>query len=145
MEKLRNILVPLDGSDCAEMVIPQLEILAKALNANISLLRVAHVHMPIPIIFLGANPIDAETTVISEAEEYLKAVEQKLNAMGLHVDSHVRYGLEAEEILDFAEKNQVDMVAMTTHGRGGVKGFFGSVAVKVLRHSSKPVFLVRCP
>jgi len=140
MEKFRKILVPLDGSDCAENVFLQLEILAKELKATLCLLRVAYAHT-----FPGADPTNAEVKVVREAEEYLKKVEEKLKAKGFNVDSHVRYGMDADEILDHAAQKEIDMVAMTTHGRSGVKRFLlGSVAEKVLRHSPKPIFLVRC-
>lgn len=140
MEKFERILVPLDGSDCAENVLPKVEKLAKDLKASIALLRVTIAHT-----FPGADPTDAEVKVVREAEQYLSKVEEGLKKKGLKVDSHVRYGNDAEEILDHAAQKDIDIVAMTTHGRGGVKRFLlGSVAEKVLRHSPKPVFLVRC-
>ena len=140
MEKLDRILVPLDGSGCAEMILPKLEKLATELKASIALLRVAYAH-----IFPGADPTDAEVKVVREAEEYLRGIENRLNAKGFKVDSHVRYGNDAEEILDHAAQKDIDLIAMTTHGRSGVKRFLiGSVAEKILRHSPKPVFLVRC-
>jgi nucleotide-binding universal stress UspA family protein len=83
--------------------------------------------------------------VVQEAETYLKKVEDQLKAKGFRVDSHVRYGNDAEEILDHARQKDIDLIAMTTHGRSGVKRFLlGSVAEKVLRYSPKPIFLVRC-
>jgi nucleotide-binding universal stress UspA family protein len=95
--------------------------------------------------FPGADPTDAQVNVVREAEEYLSKVEEGLKKKGLKVDRHVRYGNDAEEILDHAAEKDIDIVAMTTHGRSGVKRFLlGSVAEKVLRHSPKPVFLVRC-
>jgi nucleotide-binding universal stress UspA family protein len=140
MEKLDRILVPLDGSDCAEMIFPKLEKLATELKASIALLRVAYAHT-----FPSADPTDAEIKVVREAEEYLRGIENRLKAKGFKVDSHVRYGDEAEEILDHAAQKDVDFIAMTTHGRSGVKRFLiGSVAEKILRHSPKPIFLVRC-
>jgi nucleotide-binding universal stress UspA family protein len=140
MEKFERILVPLDGSDCAEIVLPKVEKLAKDLKASIALLRVAIAHT-----FPGADPTDAEVKVVRDAEQYLSNIEEGLKKKGLKVDSHVRYGNDAEEILDHAAQKDIDIVAMTTHGRGGVKRFLlGSVAEKVLRHSPKPVFLVRC-
>jgi nucleotide-binding universal stress UspA family protein len=140
MERFERILVPLDGSDCAENVLPKVEKLAKDLKASIALLRVVITHT-----FPGVDPTDAEVKVVREAEGYLSKVEEMLEKKGLKVDSHVRYGNDAEEILDHAAQKDIDIVAMTTHGRGGVKRFLlGSVAEKVLRHSPKPVFLVRC-
>jgi nucleotide-binding universal stress UspA family protein len=61
------------------------------------------------------------------------------------VESHVRYGDEAGEILDHAAQKDIDLIAMSTHGRSGVKRWLlGSVAEKLLSHATKPIFLVRC-
>lgn len=140
MKGLERILVPLDGSGCAENVLPKVEELATELKASISLLRVVYAHT-----FPGMDATEAEVKVVREAEEYLGKIEKRLKAKGFKVDSHVRYGNDAEEILDHAAQKDVDFIAMTTHGRSGVKRFLlGSVVEKVLRHSSKPIFLVRC-
>ena len=140
MERMERILVPLDGSGCAEVVLPSVEKLAKELKASVALLRVVYAHT-----FPGVDPTDAEVKVVREGEDYLRSIEERLKAKGLKVDSHVRYGVDAEEILDHAAQKDIDFVAMTTHGRSGVKRFLiGSVAEKILRHSPKPVFLVRC-
>ena len=140
MEKFERVLVPLDGSDCAEMILPKVEKLAADLKASIALLQVVYAHT-----FPGVDPTEAEVAVVRKAEEYLKKIEGQFKAKGFKVDSHVRYGDDAEEILDHASQKDIDMIAMTTHGRSGVKRFLlGSVAEKILRHASKPIFLVRC-
>ena len=140
MEKFERILVPMDGSDCAEMILPKLEKLATDLKASIALLQVVYAHT-----FPGTDPTDAEVAVVRKAEEYLEKIKKQMEAKGLKADTHVRYGQDAEEILDHASQKDIDLVAMTTHGRSGVKRFLlGSVAEKILRHSPKPVFLVRC-
>ena len=140
MVKFERILVPLDGSSCAENILPAVEKLATDLKASVALLRVAVAHT-----FPGVDPTDAEVKVVREAEDYLAGIEKRLKAKGLKVDSHVRYGDDAEEILNHAGLKEVDLVAMSTHGRSGVGRFLiGSVAEKVLRHSPKPVFLARC-
>jgi nucleotide-binding universal stress UspA family protein len=140
MEKFERILVPLDGSQCAENILPKVEKLAADLKASIALLRVALAHT-----FPGADPTEAEVAVVREAEEYLQGIEERLKAKGFRVDSHVRYGDEAEEIMDHAAQKDIDLIAMSTHGRSGVKRFLlGSVAEKLLRHAPKPIFLVRC-
>ncbi|HYA94577.1 MAG TPA: universal stress protein [Thermodesulfobacteriota bacterium] len=140
MAGLKRILVPLDGSECAENVLPMVERLATELKASIALLRVAYAYT-----FPGTDPTEAEVKVVREAEEYLRKIEDRLKAKGFKVDSHVRYGHDAEEILDHAAEKDIDFIAMTTHGRSGVKRFLlGSVAEKLLRHSPKPIFLVRC-
>ena len=140
METHEKILVPLDGSQCAENIIPTVEKLATDFKADISLLRVALAHT-----FPGMDPTDAEVKVIREAEEYLAGVEERLKAKGFKVDSHIRYGNDAEEILNHAAQKDIGLIAMSSHGHGGVKRFFlGSVAEKLMRHSPKPIYLVRC-
>jgi nucleotide-binding universal stress UspA family protein len=140
MERYKKILVPLDGSECAERILPKVEKLATELKATISLLRVAYAHT-----FPGVDPTEAEVAVVREAEEYLHGLEERLKAKGFKVDSHVRYGDEAEEILDHSAQKDIDLIAMSTHGRSGVKRWLlGSVAEKILRHATKPIFLVRC-
>jgi nucleotide-binding universal stress UspA family protein len=140
MEKEERILVPLDGSKCAETVIPRVEELIAGKETGICLLRVVSAST-----FPGVDPTEAQVKVVREAEDYLEGLKEHLRAKGLDVDTHVRYGDDAEEILDHAAQKEIDLIAMSTHGRSGVKRFFlGSVAEKVLRHSPKPVYLVRC-
>lgn len=140
MQKIERILVPLDGSKCAEMVFPTMEKLAADLKAVAVLLRVAYAHV-IP----GADPTEAQVKVVHEAEDYLKEIGNQWAAKGIKAETHVRYGHDAEEILDHAVQPDIDLIAMTTHGRSGIKRFLlGSVAEKVLRHSPKPILLVRC-
>jgi len=140
MEASGRILVPLDGSDCAENIIPQVEELASTLKAGICLLRVASAHT-----FPGVDRTEAEVKVVREAEKYLQGWESCLKAKGLDVDTHVRYGDSVEEILDHAAQKEIGLIAMSTFGHRGVKRFlFGSVAEKVVQHTPKPVFVVRC-
>jgi nucleotide-binding universal stress UspA family protein len=118
MEKEERILVPLDGSECAETILPRVEELVAGKKTGICLLRV--VFAP---IFPGVDPTEAQVKVVREAEEYLQGLKDRLRAEGLDVDIHVRYGDDVEEILDHAARREIDLVAMSTHGRSGVKLF----------------------
>jgi len=139
MEKDQRILVPLDGTDCGENILPKVEELASNLRAGICLLRVTSAHT-----FPGADPTEAEVKVVREAEEYLKSLEDQLKAKGFDVDTHVRYGNEVDEILDHAAQKEIELIAMS-RGHRGLKHFLlGCVAEKVLHHAPKPVFLVQC-
>ncbi len=136
----KRILVPLDGSKCAEYIIPKVEELAERKKEGISLLRVAMAHT-----FPGVDQTEAQVEVVREAEEYLRGLGGLLKAKGFNVDTHVRYGNEAEEILDHAAQKEIDLIAMSTPRHRGVKHFFmGCVAEKIMRHAPKPVFLVQC-
>jgi nucleotide-binding universal stress UspA family protein len=140
MEKNERILVPLDGFDCSEYVIPRVEELAEHKKEGICLLRVALAHT-----FPGVDQTEAQVQVVREAEEYLHGLEGRLKAKGLDVDSHVRYGNEVEEILDHAAQKEIDFIAVSTPRHRGVGHFFrGCIAEKILRRTSKPVFVVPC-
>jgi nucleotide-binding universal stress UspA family protein len=140
MEKQKRIMVPLDGTPCSENILPKVERLASDLGTGICLLRVVHART-----FPGADPTEAQISVVKEAEEYLRKIEGQLKAKGLDADSHVRYGDEVEEILDHATKEEVDLIAMSTHGRTGIKRWLlGSAAEKIVENSPRPVFVARC-
>lgn len=140
METDERILVPLDGSGCGESIIPRVEELAVEKNEGICLLRVVSART-----FPGVDPTMAQVKVVREAEEYLQGLEGRLRAKGFDVDTHVRYGDDAEEILDHAAQRDIGLIAMSTQGHSGIRDFFfKSVAEKVLRDTPKPIFLVRC-
>ncbi len=134
-----RLLVPLDGSPLAEAVLPEIAEMAAQRHGEIILLRVVLAHA-LP----GVDPVEAQVRVVEEAQTYLAKVEAGLAARGLAVTSVVRYGHAAEEILDHARAGGVDMIAMSTHGRSGIRRWLlGSVAEAVIRRSPVPVLLVR--
>jgi len=134
-----KILVPLDGSAVSEQILPHVENLAMRGNSSIQLVRVAFAHV-IP----GMDPTEPEVAVVKEAEDYLAAIAERLGQKGLQVETHVRYGQDADEILDHCDQYDIDLIAMSTHGRSGVKRWMlGSVAEKIIRHATKPILLIR--
>lgn len=135
----RNILVPLDGSKLAEEILPEVKNLARLTGAEISLLRVELIHT-----FPGVDPTERQVEAVQKAQDYLDELAEQLRAENLKVSTHVRYGHEAMEILDHAAQDEIDILAMSTHGRTGLgRWALGSVAERVLRHSPKPVLLTR--
>jgi nucleotide-binding universal stress UspA family protein len=78
------------------------------------------------------------------AVDYLARVQNHLQDSGFRVRSDVLMGKPADEIIDYAHKNSFNLIVMATHGRSGISRWeYGSVADKVLRGVSSPVFLVR--
>jgi|YelNatPaOPRAMG01_1025707.scaffolds.fasta_scaffold22933_3 nucleotide-binding universal stress UspA family protein len=135
----KKILVPLDGSKLAEKILPRVEWLAKIHDAEVTLLRVALAHT-LP----GMDPIQHQVNVVREAEEYLAKIENDLKSVGVKVNSVVRYGHDAQEIVDHARDRDFDLIAMSTHGRSGFSQFFlGSVASKVIHMATVPILLCR--
>jgi nucleotide-binding universal stress UspA family protein len=135
----QSILLPLDGSQLAEAILPEIEELAKLLKARINLIRVSRAFwMP------GADPTDAQVKVTREAQEYLENLKEQLLAKDIDAEIHAAYGNAAEKILEVCRRHDIDLIAMSTHGRSGVgRWLLGSVAEKVVRHSEKPVLLLR--
>jgi nucleotide-binding universal stress UspA family protein len=73
-------------------------------------------------------------------------VEQSLKEKGFKVKAESSLGKPAEEIVNYANKNKVDLIVMASHGRSGISRWaYGSVAEKVLRSSCVPVLLIKVP
>jgi nucleotide-binding universal stress UspA family protein len=135
----KRILVPLDGSDPAADVLPHVQELAKSIGAEVVLLRVAFAH-----IFPGADPIETQVTAVQEAETYVIEHAKALQETGVRAEGKVRYGDPVEEILDHVTWDHIDLIAMATHGRTGLKRVvLGSMAEHVVRRSPVPVLLLR--
>jgi nucleotide-binding universal stress UspA family protein len=135
----QSILVPLDGSVTAEAILPEIETLAKGMGARLIIARVC------PSLKVS-EPTLAETlsTTGEHAEQYLAETKSTLNSKGIDVETHLCYGDAAYEIIDLSNRLDVDLIAMSTHGRSGIgRWLLGSIAEKVVRHSSRPVLLVR--
>ena len=148
-----TILVPLDGSELAESVLPHVEAVAKQRGAELVDVVLLTVCEPpvIPSDYPPTMPLGWEEHVEREmdkfrrvSEQYLAGVEKRLKDVGLKVRSEVLMGRPAEEIVDYASRNPFNLIVMATHGGSGLgRWAFGSVADKVLRVISSPIFLVR--
>jgi nucleotide-binding universal stress UspA family protein len=140
----KKILVPLDGSDLAEAILPEAETLAKDFGAEVVLLRA---HTPQVLPYLTDNPYalaDITRYETESARAYLDGVAGPLRAKGLSIKIIVNEGRAADVILDVAETVQADLIAMTTHGRSSVgRWLLGSVADGVIHAAKVPVLLSR--
>ncbi|HSL52499.1 MAG TPA: universal stress protein [Candidatus Deferrimicrobiaceae bacterium] len=140
----KRALVPLDGSPVAEAIIPFILDIAGPLDMEVDLLRV--VEPLAPMVIEGSRHVEVEDIEArrTDAEEYLAPIAVELRNKGVKVESRVRRGNPAEEIVAAARETGADLIAMSTHGRGGLgRLVFGSVAQAVLRHVDMPVFLMR--
>jgi nucleotide-binding universal stress UspA family protein len=135
----RSILIPLDGSKLAESILAEVEELAVLINAKLNLICVSKAH-----VLPGLDPTDEQVRVVKEAQEYLENVKEKLSAKKIDMDLHTPYGNPADKILEVCKRHDIDLIAMSTHGRSGIgRWLLGSVAEKVVRHSEVPVLLLR--
>ncbi len=142
----QRILVPLDGSEMSEAVLPHVRKLAKALDVEIVLLHVEVTAVPEFNPYM--DPLAPQTLDVKQmqADEkaYIKQMCGKLENDNLRATYLLREGPVAETILDAAEVMQADIIAMSTHGRTGMlRLLLGSVAEQVVHQSKIPVMLIR--
>lgn len=141
-----HILVPLDGSSLGESALQHVGILASKLEATINLLHVIHSFDGLGFDIPGYDLKIMTKKLSDSGKKYLKNISEKLKNKGIKTSSKVIVGNPANTIIDYALQEKVDLVAMSTHGRSGItRWVLGSVADKVLRESSLPLWLVRSP
>lgn len=144
----QKILIALDGSELAECSLEHARVIAQGCNVTDV------------IVFRAIEPLSTQTiSALAEAgddslrkameqneldaQDYVLRVQNNLKTRGVATQAVTFKGRAADEILGYAEKNDVDLIVMSTHGRSGLsRFFFGSVAEKVSRHSRVPVLLI---
>jgi nucleotide-binding universal stress UspA family protein len=143
--RCRRILVPLDGSTTAEQVLPPATSIAKAMDAEMVLFRVSIVHVSGWYTGEWFEPLEGDLeTANHHAKDYLNRVTRDLIGQGIKVSTVVEMGTVTESIVSYAETQRIDLIAMCTHGRTGLKRWIlGSVADRVLRAGRIPILLVR--
>ncbi|HKO25231.1 MAG TPA: universal stress protein [Chloroflexota bacterium] len=137
----RRLLVPLDGSHLAETILVAVERLAAAYGATVVLLHV--IERGAPATVHGERHLRTG----AEAQTYLEGLAARLSAGGIVVETHahdVPEGDIARSIVAHAEEGGADLIALCTHGGGGLRDLLvGSIAQQVLRRGTTPVLLTR--
>lgn len=148
----RKILVCLDGSSLSEQILQYASEETVHAEKEVVLLRVVSfshsttiavpgVISSIPPSPSGPEQLAAEET---EAREYLNAKAEALKSIGINVECVVLVGNSGESIVNYAHENNVDLIAIATHGRSGFKRMlFGSVTEYVIKNSKLPILLIK--
>ncbi len=145
-ERYEHILVPLDGSELAELALADAFALAKLIQAQVTLLQVI---LPIKDVIAATSSqrifVDEQwETRKGMAREYLNAVCERMGAETITVHTAVEMGLAAETIIDYAREHLIDLIVTSTHGHSGLgRWAYGSVTDKVLRGTDLTMLLVR--
>lgn len=142
----KKILVPLDGSKRAEAILPQVRELAQRFQAEVIFLQVLDTPSLMaapgrPDMVLYKKELDRRK---DQAEAYLKSKQAEFDQVG--IESEWQLGREPviETIIQEAERQEADLIAMSSHGRSGLaKVFYGSVAAGILQRIDRPLLLVR--
>ena len=145
---LRQILVPIDGSELSERALAPTQVLARALGAQIVLVRVLE-----PPTWVGDEPhgyLSPELyqqltdSLEEDARHSLEALSASLTQQNLAAKWTLLSGTPAAGLLDFEAETRPDLIVMATHGRSGLARFaLGSVADRLIREGTAPVLLVR--
>src|SRR4051812_5867922 len=154
-----KILVPMDGSPLAEVVLAQVSALAEKFDSEVVLLEVVHsltelLAESVPYTPMMTTPAAAEIAVDAaqeaheaeseHASDYLRSQRDALVTAGRRASVQVVEGTPGEAILKAASDFGCDLIAMSTHGRSGIgRALFGSVADHIVRHSTIPLLVIR--
>lgn len=141
----RNILVPLDGSPFAEQAVPWALNLARHSGGSVTLVRV---HVPLaPAFAQGLPPYDyqLEAGAHAQAREYIEGIARRDEAGGvIKIEPVICQGPVVDTLCNYAREHAIDLVVLSTHGRGPLARFWlGSVADELLRKMPMPVLAIR--
>ena len=139
-----KILVPLDGSVLAERAIRHAQEIARGTRSEILLMQA--VNFPVPVVPEAVLMPDAKwlAEAKKEAAQYLEGIAASLREAGMRVRTLLDERPPADAILHIAAREEVDLIVMSTHGRGGLtRMLMGSVAESVFRATSRTVMLVK--
>ncbi len=140
----KKILVPLDGSELSESALTNVIDLTMDCHAlEVILMRIREPLDPNVIGTLDAKvAVELDQAYRDEAAGYLDKIVANLKKKGITAKTEVLSGNPAEEIIKYSQKNNVDLIIMSTRGRSGISRLvFGSVAEKVIRNSTVPVLI----
>ena len=142
-----TILVPLDGSKRAEIIIKHITELAKKFNSKLILLTVVESKSlqgseEMAAASMGNSTLSEEK--INNAKTYLAHLQDELVQNDIQVETRVVEGLPVAVIEETAEEVNADLIALASHGHGALaRVFYGSVATAILNQVDRPLFLIR--
>jgi nucleotide-binding universal stress UspA family protein len=147
----QKILVPLDGSELAECVLPHVEMLATACGVKeVVLVSVTERIAGFRVMDDSSQPLGERLVPEGvgkeekQAQKYLGKVAKTLEAKGIKVSTEVLMGKPAEEIIIYAHRVNCDLIVMASHGRSGIgRWAHGSVADRVFKATTVPILMVK--
>ena len=142
----KTILVPLDGSDRAEKILPHVREMAQLYGASVVLLQVVEPSMTVVTPYDMVPYYDSEQVEqwTQDARDYLNGLAGSMRLEADRVKVVVQQGPIVHTILDVAEREHADLIAMASHGRTGLsRVFYGSIAAGILNQADRPLLLIR--
>jgi len=142
----KKILVPLDRSKRAEVILHHVKNIAMSFKATVIFFIVIE-----PVLFLEHDEVIGMSKYLEisdqqkkETESYLADLQTEFRSGGIKVQTLIGYGPVVKAIIDVANSENVDLLAMASHGRSGLsRTFYGSIAAGVLQRIDRPLLLIR--
>lgn len=141
-----KILVPLDGSGRAERILPHVEQIALNFKSEVIFLRVIdpYAYLPGATSETPQSYVETFQNVQKEAQTYIQTLQGEYRQKGIKARTVLESGAVVPKILQVAETEDVDLIAMASHGRSGLaRMVYGSAASGVLHSANRPLLLVR--
>ena len=146
----QHIMVPLDGSELAECVLPHLEAIATKCDAKkVTLVRVIeplHLYGGLEYSFSPEERQRLEDDSLDAARSYLAQVVKRFKKKRITAEAEILHGHVVDKLVEYTNTRDVDLIIIASHGRSGVSRWvWGSVTDRVVRASCVPVLIVRAP
>lgn len=142
----KNILVPLDGSKKAEAILPHVENLARCFHTKVIFLIVAEPELMLEYDEVIDMPryLKQRDQKKKQTEIYLASLQAEFHTKGIETKTLIGRAPVVNAIIDAAASNNSQLVAMASHGHGGLfRTFYGSIATGVLQRIDRPLLLIR--
>jgi len=149
IQNVKKILAPVDFSDFSMEALRGAKELAADVNAEIHLVHVVvpHFHViPLPLATSGDQSFELtrESAMTQQAEEELTRIKKDDFGNSPKVSTAVLNGSPVKTLIEYAERNAIDLIVLSTHGRSGVdRVMIGSVAEKLVRLAHCSVLVLR--
>ncbi|MDG5774877.1 universal stress protein [Haloarculaceae archaeon H-GB2-1] len=145
VESYDRILIPTDGSECANAAVEHALAIASRFDATVDVLNVIDVNA-ISGGAYAAYPPDVLDELRSAGESATASVADRARDAGVSVNTTVREGFPVRTILEYASEEKSDVIVMGTHGRSGLERFvLGSTTERILRRAPVPLLSVHAP
>jgi len=142
----QNILLPLDGSRRAEAILPHVVNIAARFGARVIILIVEEpaVQLEHDEIINTERYLEERAQMRKNITAYATKIISQLKAKDIAADFLIGKGQVVQSIIKTAEKENIDLIAMASHGRGGwARTFYGSVSAGVLQKVDRPILMIR--
>jgi nucleotide-binding universal stress UspA family protein len=140
MEKIKTILVPLDGSKNSFKALAKAIFIAKKCNSSITALYVLRTAFDNPNLIY----VPQTQNELKKVEKFLDTAKNQVTKNSIKFKKEIVFGHEAKEVINFAQKGKFDLIVIGARGRGTIKQMLlGSVSNAIVHSSKIPVLIIK--